>query len=201
MYQLLDLASNGAGEEDEEVTFNAFVVLLSVMSIDGDMNKKMLYAFRLIDSGDDGRIDAQDLYDYLKLITKFGSDLDAENQELLLRQAVENTIAESASNGLFITLEDFQKSMFVCDDFAQRFTLNIKKKRAVKKSENYKVKEDEKNSKESSDEENIDRAPNNEEKRKDGHNNEGENETQRPSKSLKDKINLSKVRAINSFSK
>ena len=86
--------------------------------------------------------------------------------------------------------------MFVCDDFAQRFTLNIKKKRTVKKSENYMVKEEEENTKEKSDEENTNRDEE-EEKRKDGE----ENEAQRPSKSFKDKIKLSKVNALNSFSK
>jgi Ca2+-binding EF-hand superfamily protein len=141
LYQLLDLASSGAGDQEEEVTFNAFVVLLSVMSLDGPLDKKMLYAFRLIDTGDDGRIDEQDLYEYLKVITRFDPSVEADKQDLLVRQAVGNTIAESASNGLFITLEDFQKSMFVCDDFAQRFTLNLKKKRLTKKSDKYKVQE------------------------------------------------------------
>ena len=88
LYQLLDLASSGAGDQEEEVTFNAFVVLLSVMSLDGPLDKKMLYAFRLIDTGDDGRIDEQDLYEYLKVITRFDPSVEAAKQDLLVRQAV-----------------------------------------------------------------------------------------------------------------
>lgn len=121
--------------DTEEVTFNAFVVLLSVMSLDGPLDKKMVYAFRLIDLDDDGRIDSGNLLNYLKQITKFDATIDKEAQEVLLEQAVQNAMAECSQNGLFITMEDFQKSMYVCDDFAQRFTLNLKKKKVSKKGD------------------------------------------------------------------
>ena len=141
---MLDLAAHGAADEGGEVTFNAFVLLLSVMSIDGPLDQKMVYAFRMIDINDDGRIDPADLKEYLSMIATFDSSVEEDTRQELLDQAVANTMAEASSNGIFISVEDFQKSMFVCDDFAQRFTLNIKKRRKNKKGDKYKV-EDENN--------------------------------------------------------
>ena len=144
LYLMLDLAAHGAADGGGEVTFNAFVLLLSVMSIDGPLDQKMVYAFRMIDINDDGRIDPADLKEYLSMIATFDSSVEEDTRQELLDQAVANTMAEASSNGIFISVEDFQKSMFVCDDFAQRFTLNIKKRRKNKKGDKYKV-EDENN--------------------------------------------------------
>jgi len=139
LYLMLDLAAHGVGSSGE-VTFNAFVLLLSVMSIDGPLDQKMIYAFRMIDINDDGRIDPADLKEYLSLITNFDASVDEEQRNNLLDRAVASTMAEASSNGIYISIEDFQKSMFVCEYFAQRFTLNIKKRRKNKKKEKYVVK-------------------------------------------------------------
>ncbi len=130
---LLNMASTETGSN--KVTFNAFAILLSVMSIDGPLDKKMLYAFRMIDIDNDGKIDRKDLLEYMKLITKFDDNqVPPETQEEYLQYSVASTLNECSQNGLFISLEDFQKSMYGCDDFAQRFTLNIRRKKKDKKN-------------------------------------------------------------------
>ncbi len=138
---LLNMASTETGSD--KVTFNAFAILLSVMSIDGPLDKKMSYAFRMMDMDNDGKIDRKDLLEYMKLITKFDENqVPPEAQEEYLQYSVVSTINECSQNGLFISLEDFQKSMYGCDDFAQRFTLNVRKR---KKKGTEKDNEDEKN--------------------------------------------------------
>ena len=129
---LLNMASTETGSD--KVTFTAFAILLSVMSIDGPLDKKMSYAFRMMDMDNDGKIDSKDLLEYMKLITKFDDNqVPPETQEEYLQYSVASTLNECSQNGLFISLEDFQKSMYGCDDFAQRFTLNIRKRKDKKK--------------------------------------------------------------------
>ena len=141
---LLNMASTETGAD--KVTFNAFAILLSVMSIDGPLDKKMSYAFRMMDMDNDGKIDRKDLLEYMKLITKFDENqVSSETQEEYLQYSVVSTINECSQNGLFISLEDFQKSMYGCDDFAQRFTLNIRKRKDNKKKGTENDNEDEKN--------------------------------------------------------
>ena len=57
---------------------------------------------------DDGKIDRDDLLQYMRLISRFDSvAVTEEKQEEYLNYAVDSTLNE-CGNGIFITLEDFQ---------------------------------------------------------------------------------------------
>ena len=106
LFHLLNFSSTQSGSDS--ISFSAFAILLSVMSIDGNLGKKIQYAFRVIDMNDDGKIDRDDLLQYMRLISRFDSvAVTEEKQEEYLNYAVDSTLNE-CGNGIFITLEDFQ---------------------------------------------------------------------------------------------
>ena len=102
-YSICNFSSTQSGSDS--ISFSAFAILLSVMSIDGNLGKKIQYAFRVIDMNDDGKIDRDDLLQYMRLISRFDSvAVTEEKQEEYLNYAVDSTLNE-CGNGIFITLE------------------------------------------------------------------------------------------------
>jgi serine/threonine-protein phosphatase 2B regulatory subunit len=117
-------------EKDGRISWRNFVAHLAVFSQHGRKEQKLKAAFKIQDMNDDGKICKKDLLEYLKLVTNFDAEQEAEQKELevKLESVAEKTLAEASTKsgpeGDYLSEEDFNK-VVAPTDFASRLLISI----------------------------------------------------------------------------
>ncbi|NXW56072.1 CIB1 protein, partial [Eurystomus gularis] len=102
--------------EDDSMSFEDFLDMLSVFSDSAPVDIKSHYAFRIFDFNEDGILDRKDLEQLVNCLTGQGEELRLSNAEM--EQLIKNILAESdIDKDGTINLSEFQHVISRSPDF------------------------------------------------------------------------------------
>lgn len=110
----------GYDEEKTALSFEEFLIGVSLFNSPGQREQKLKTAFKIQDFDGDGVINISDLKEYLKLITS--SAMDEEELQMLAQQVLSESSSDLNQEG--ISFADFQK-VVAPSDFQAKLLLPI----------------------------------------------------------------------------
>ncbi|OXB77584.1 UNVERIFIED_CONTAM: hypothetical protein H355_002893, partial [Colinus virginianus] len=108
-------------DEDDSMSFEDFLDMLSVFSDTATSDVKSHYAFRIFDFDDDGTLDGKDLEKVVNCLTGQG---EAQLSSTEMEQLIQNILEESdIDKDGTINISEFQHVISRCPDFVSSFKI------------------------------------------------------------------------------